>query len=205
VPARCLRLVTALVVVVAVACSGGSSGDETDSTDPANEGTDSPVPISGCDTSGASTIPRRSPRAASRLALLTAVEVTQEGCFDVVRFEFEEGGVGAGLPPAYVVEYQDGPFLVGEGEAAEEIDIAGTAFIVVTLESATRTLAPPDEEPTLTYGGPTSFVPGFEHIQEVMLVVDAPDLMRWVIGVAEEGPFVVDAASGPPRVTVKVA
>ena len=199
------RLVTALLLVVAAACSGGSSGDDSPTTDAEEEATDAPVAIPGCDNTAADTFPRRSPRGASQVALLEAVDVTEDGCLDVVRFSFAEPGVGADLPPGYVVEYQPGPFVTGEAEAMEEIDVVGSSFLVVTLESASRTFAPPDAEPETTYNGPTDITPGLKHIEEVVLVVDAPDRMQWVIGLDSEQPFAVDAASNPPRVTVKIA
>jgi hypothetical protein len=199
------RLVTALLLVAVAACSGGSSGEEPTTTDAEDEATDEPVAIPGCDNTVADTFPRRSPRAAGVVALLEAVEVAEDGCLDVVRFDFAEPGVGAGLPPGYVVEYRPRPFVSGEAEAMEELDIAGSAFLVVTLESASRTFAPPDAEPETTYNGPTDITPGLTHIQEVVLLVDGPDRMEWVIGLDAEQPFAVDAASDPPRVTVKVA
>jgi hypothetical protein len=204
--ARPLRLLAALTIIVGGACDGGSPPDETASTDPEADPTDEPVRIPGCDTTGTSTIPRRSPRLATQPALLNGVEVTEEGCLDVARFEFEEPGVGAGLPPGYVVEYRPGPFLVGEGEEAQEADIAGSAFLVVTLEATARGVSAETSGQMLTYTGPTDFVPGaLAHLQEMMLVVDAPDRMEWVIGVDDERPFLVDAAAGPPRVTIKIA
>jgi hypothetical protein len=204
VTARPLRLMTALAIIVAGACDGGSAPDETASTDPTDP-TDEPVGIPGCDMTGTSTIPRRSPRLAAQPALLNGVEVTEEGCLDVARFEFEEPGVGAGLPPGYVVEYRPGPFLVGEGDEAQEADIAGSAFLVVTLEATARAVSAETSGQMLTYTGPTDIVPGLGHLQEMMLVVDAPDRMEWVIGVDRERPFLVDAAAGPPQVTIKIA
>jgi len=201
------RLVTALLLAAAAACSGGgSSDDDSPSTDAESEATDEPaVAIPGCDNVAAGTFPRRSPRGASQVAFLEAVDAAEENCLDVLRFEFAEPGVGAGLPPGYVVEYRDGPFVTGEGEAMEEIDVAGGAFLVVTLESASRTFAPPDAEPEQTYGGPTDITPGLNHIAEVVLIVDGLDRMEWVIGLDEERPFAVDAAASPPRVAVKIA
>jgi hypothetical protein len=196
----------AVIVVLAAACDRGSSGDATDSTNPAADSTDAPLVVPGCNTTGVETFPRRSPRGGSQIAFLTAVDVTEEGCLDVIVFEFEEPGVGAGLPPGYIVEYQPGPFTVGEGDDAQEYDIAGSAFLVVTLQNASRTIVSETPGQQATYGGPTDFVPGgLNQLQEMLLVVDAPDQLQWVIGLGEERPFLVDAAARPPRVTVKIA
>lgn len=203
--ARGFFRVLMVVAVFATACDRGSSGDETDSTNP-SESTDAPPVVPGCNTTGADTFPRHSPRAVSQIAFLTTVDVTEEGCLDVITFEFEEPGVGTGLPPGYVVEYQPGPFTVGEGDEAQEYDIAGSAFLVVTLENASRSIESETSGQRVTYGGPTDFVPGgLNQLQEMLLVVDAPDQLQWVIGLDEERPFLVDAAAGPPRVTVKIA
>ncbi|MGH9025429.1 MAG: AMIN-like domain-containing (lipo)protein [Acidimicrobiia bacterium] len=203
--ARQIGLAIALVLVVATACDRASTGDETDSTDP-TDSTDAPVAIPGCSTKGTGTFPRRSPRGVSQTALLTAVDITEEGCLDVIRFEFEGPGVGAGLPPGYLVEYRLGPFTVGEGEEAEELDVSGSAFLVVTLESSARSIEGETSGQMLTYAGPTNFVPGgLNQLQEMALFVDAPDQMQWLIGLKGERPFLVDAAAGPPRITIKIA
>jgi hypothetical protein len=202
---RCPLALAAVLAATfaAAACSGGDSDDGGNDSEPATS--EAPALDPTCDLHGTGTFARRSTRASELPAFLEGVEVAPEGCLDRVAFEFESPGVGAGLPPGYVAEYRPGPFFRGEGDEQQELDIAGTAFLVVSIEPAARSV-PGEEGEVLTYTGPTDFVPGnMEHLEEMMLVVDGDGRLEWVIGLDSERPFLVDSAAGPPRIIVKIA
>jgi hypothetical protein len=132
------------------------------------------------------------------VSLLTAVRTGRHSCADRVTFEFRDGA-----PPAYTVEYQKGPFAMGE--SGQPLAIQGTAFLVVRFPHASG-LDLTSPSASRTYTGPASLVPsGLAHVREVRRLEDFEAVLVWVIGLDATRPFSVNVLTSPPRIYVDIA
>jgi hypothetical protein len=195
-----MRLRRSLVVLVALgaaasflaACGGGnevSTGMATTTSAPteATTTTTGPCALAGVTTDS------KTGTGPTDVALLTDVRSARQPCADRVTFEFRDGAA-----PAYTVEYQPGPFQVGE--SGQNLTIDGTAFLVVTFPHAAGVDLTDPAAPT-TYTGPESIHPaGLSHVLEIRRIEDFEGVLRWVIGLDEMQPFTVATLDGPPRV-----
>lgn len=177
-------------------CSGNggevSAGSTTTSTRPPTTTSTSPCRVPGAD------IDAKTRTGPSTVSLLTDVRTGRQPCADRVVFDFREG-----MPPGYTVEYRSGPFSFGE--SGQPVEIAGRAFLVLTLRSASGVDLGEPSVPE-TYTGPASISPsGLTHVEEVRRLSDFEAMMVWVIGLDEVRPFAVDVLEGPPRVYVDIA
>lgn len=118
-------------------------------------------------------------------------------CTDDVRFNFASSDVN--LPPRYVAEYQDGPFIdINQPVPAKP---AGNAFLVIRFEKVqAEYLGRP------TYRSRESITPSnMHHLKEVRHVAAPENAVLFVIGLDEQRPFSVDGAASPPHVIVRIA
>jgi hypothetical protein len=199
---RCLAL--AVVVLALTACSGGGS-DEAASTStstapitvPATEPPAATAPLSTCPGFTGSTTVLKSIGPTAPGSLVDA-EAGANGCLDQVTFTFN----GDGIPPGYVVGYEDPPFH--DGDPPEEIEVPGNAFLVVKIRPA-LSFDPFSEDQARTYSGNQSLEYGEHfHLQIVRELPDTKNAVVWVIGLDSVRPFRVDRASDPRRVTVLI-
>lgn len=141
-------------------------------------------------------VPRESQKGPG-VSLLETAEVAADACTDNVRFNFISPDLG--LPPRYVAEYQDGPFIDVNQPVPAVLE--GTAFLVIRFEKSQATY-----QGRPIYRSRESITPsGMHHLQEVRLVASPENTVLFVIALDERRPFVVDGAMSPPHVTVRVA
>lgn len=104
-----------LIVTVATACSSGGSGSSsgpTTTTSTTASGSDS-----GCEFIVAST-GRRFRQAPADLQYLQTATAEPTECYDKITFTFDHGD-GPDLPPGYLVEYREPPFIEGIRSSSE--------------------------------------------------------------------------------------
>ena len=125
-------------------------------------------------------------------AQITDVRVGTHDGYDRVVFEF-----ASGLPDA-VIEGVLPPMYADP--SGIEMDVAGTAFLRVTMHGATK-LSP---EGGLTYGGSTSFKPGFDRLAQLIEGGDFEAVSTWYLGLDGAGCFRVLALSDPSRLVIDI-
>jgi hypothetical protein len=172
--------------------SSVSTGDATTTTQEATTTSSGPCALTGADNGS-----HAGGTASSDVSLLTAVRTGSQPCSDRVTFEFRDGQA-----PEYTIEYQTGPFELGE--SGMPLNVQGSAFLVVTFpHSSGVDLTSPNADPT--YTGPDSIVPsGLAHVREVRKLEDFEAVLKWVIGLDATRPFTVGVLSGPPRVYIDI-
>jgi hypothetical protein len=213
--ARALFAAAVLLAVSTVglaACSGGG-GDEASSSTTTIAAPTTAAPattVAGgsdtCPSFHGSTSPLASVGPTAPAFLIDATAGAQ-GCLDVVTLTFNSRGDGT--PPGYVVGYHDvtkEPFKDGD----TEIDVPGSAHLLVSVAPATSVDASNPEDPQPTYTGNLSLDYG-EHFHLVIVreLPDGKDLagqdtVNWVIGLDSVRPFRVDRAENPPRVMILI-
>jgi hypothetical protein len=202
-----------LVSVLGLAACSGGGGDEASSstTTTASPPTAAPVTtVAGgsdtCPSFHGSTSVLASDGPTAPAFLVDAVAGAQ-GCLDVVTLTFQTRGDGT--PPGYVVGYHDAskePFKDGD----EEIDVPGSAHLLVSAAPAASVDASVPDDPHQTYTGNLSLDYGaHNHLVIVRELPDGKDLagqdtVNWVIGLDSVRPFRVDRAENPPRVTILI-
>jgi len=155
---------------------------------------------SACSTSGVDTGSKSNPGPSSGTSLLTDVRAGRQPCADRVVFEFQPGP----KPESYTVEYQPGPFALGESE--QTVTIAGSSFLVVRFMQASGVDDESTSQLVTTYTGPESLHPsGLTHVTEVRRIEDFENVLVWVIGLDSTQPFSVGVLDGPPRLYVDIA
>ncbi|HLM16323.1 MAG TPA: hypothetical protein VK549_00795, partial [Acidimicrobiia bacterium] len=126
---------------------------------------------------------------------------------DVVTLLFQTRGDGT--PPGYTVGYHNAktePFKDGD----TEIDVPGTAHLLVSVAPAASTDTSVPDSPQQTYTGNLSLEYGDHH--HMVIVRELPDgkdpagqdTVNWVIGLDSLRPFRVDRADNPPRVMILI-
>jgi hypothetical protein len=192
-----------VIVLLAVCCMGAAvlsacSNDDTavstggsTTTSSATTSTTSACALTGADTGS------KSAPGPDTVSQLTQVRTGRQPCADRATFEFRDGS-----PPAYTVEYQPGPFSMGE--SGQPLTVQGSSFLVVRFPHASGVdLNSPSAAPT--YTGPASITPsGLDHVREIRRLEDFEAVLTWVIGVDATRPFVVHVLDNPPRVYVDI-
>jgi len=183
----------AVGAIVMTACNGNDDEVSTSGTTTTSSSTTTTAP---CAVSGAST-DSKSGAGPDTVALLTNVRSGRQPCADRIVFDFRDGAA-----PAYTVEYEPGPFTIGESGMPVTID--GSAFLVVRFPHASG-VDLSDPSATQTYTGPESIHPsGLTHVREIRRIEDFEAVSVWVIGLDAMQPFAVGQLTGPPRVYIDV-
>jgi hypothetical protein len=121
---------------------------------------------------------------------LTDVQVDARDCRDAVVFQFSEPGA----VPGYTVSYEPGSSAKTEAGSGRQIDIAGSAFLVVRLSPA-ATARIEGENVVPTYKGPRRLkADGTRSVREVVKTGDFEAVVTWVIGIDGERPFTAGGA-----------
>jgi hypothetical protein len=188
--------VSLLLVGALTACGDDTSsvrtGGTTTSTSESTTTTSGPCTVAGADTAS------KSGTGPETIALHTDVRTGRQDCADRVVFDFQSGAA-----TAYTVEYQTGPFYLGE--SGMPLSVQGGAFLVVTFPRASGVDLSQPSAPQ-TYTGPESIVPtNLTHVREIRRLSDFEAVLVWVIGIDETRAFAVGTLTGPPRVYIDIA
>jgi hypothetical protein len=193
------------------ACSGGGGDEASSSTTTTPPTTAAPVTtvIGGSDSCAAfhgstTSLTSSGPTAP---AFLTDATAGAQGCLDVVTLTFSTRGDGT--PPGYTVGYHDAraePFKDGD----TEIDVPGSAHLLVSVAPAASTDTSVPDDPRQTYTGNLSLEYGDHH--HLVIVRELPDgkdpagqdSVNWAIGLDSVRPFRVDRVDNPPRVMILI-
>jgi hypothetical protein len=125
-------------------------------------------------------------------AQITDVRVGTHDGYDRVVFEF-----ASGLPDA-VIEAALPPFYADP--SGLEIDVAGTAFLKVTMHGASK-VSPAGG---VTYSGPTNFEPGFDQLVQLIEGGDFEAVSTWYLGLDGGGCIRVLTLSAPSRLVIDI-
>ncbi|MEX2135446.1 MAG: hypothetical protein WEB29_00615 [Chloroflexota bacterium] len=125
-------------------------------------------------------------------AQITDVRVGTHDGYDRVVFEFASGipdaVIGGVLPPLY----EDGSGL--------EMDVAGSAFLKVTMHDASRV----SPEGGMTYDGSTNFEPGFDRLAQLIEGGDFEAVSTWYLGLDGAGCYRVLTLAAPSRLVIDI-
>jgi len=202
----------ALVCIVAtsVACGGGG-GDESAAPRRADTSTEDANTGPGCEHIVASEA-RRMRRPGEHLVYLVDAFAEPTACYDKISFIFDPGD-GPDLPPGYLVEYREPPFLEGITTTAEGFEDA-RAYLYVELQPASTVDLRFEGSGRRTYQGNlrlalegtahTTIVEWVDQYEDVTPENQLDDKVIWIIGLDRRRPFTVDSANQPPRVNVLV-
>jgi hypothetical protein len=130
-----------------------------------------------------------------RPSLLQDVKVETSNGATAVVFEFADDS------PTYSVGYVEPPII--EQPSGRELEVAGEAFVEITLSPASS-FEDAGGEPVPTYEGPDRIETDMGGITEVVSTGEQEGIMSWVIGLDERRPFGFSTASQPPRVMVEI-
>lgn len=208
-----LALVGALACLLAVgaACAGGG-GDEaapTRSNDAASRQDDQGP---GCRHIVASE-GRRFRRPGTNLIYMVDAVTEPLVCYDKISFIFDPGD-SPDLPPGYVVEYREPPFVEGINTTTEGFDEA-TAYLYVEMQPTSTVDLRFAGSGRRTYRGNlrlsldkaiqhTVIVEWLDKVEDLTPEDPTDDKIIWVIGLDEKRPFTVDSANQPPRINILV-
>jgi hypothetical protein len=196
------RGVVGLLIFVAVAACG--DGEEAPS--PSQTATRSPgesatstrsavaSPTAEVFEGGRDQVEATPPPGGPMTALLSDVRTADQGTFDRITFEFEDG------LPGYVVQYVQPPIVADA--SGLEVNIEGTAFIQIRMEPAAGHNPDTGDE---TYAGPLELKLDLPALLEAERTGDFEGVLTWVLGLPEEADFRVTTLEGPPRLVVDVA
>jgi hypothetical protein len=145
---------------------------------------------------GASTEPAVATASGDAVALLTAVRAARHDGYDRVVFEFRN------VAPGYDVRYVQKP--VHADASGEEVDVKGTAALVVRMEPALDADLTQESAPR-TYLGPQRFTPGTAVVAELARTGGFESVLTWAVGVDERRPFKVTRLDSPARIVIDVA
>lgn len=191
------------------ACTGGSIGPsaaasepatptaaesavESATTTPTPEVVDSPAP-EPTDSLGAFSCNQPASGVGSvSLAQITDVRVATHEGYDRIVFEFSDG------IPAYTIEPATPPFSADP--SGLPIDVAGSAFLRITLNGGTRVA--PEGDPT--YTGATNFEPGFDELAQLIEGGDFEAVSSWYAGLATEPCIRVLTLAEPSRLVLDI-
>ena len=184
---------------VLVAC-GGDEGPDASTQTTTTVGSIETTTTTPCEVADATTDAKSSPGPSSGTTLLTDVRTGRQTCADRVVFEFREGP----MPESYTVEYQPGPFSLGESD--QPVAVAGSSFLVVRFLQASGVDDESSAQFVQTYTGPESLKPtDLAHVVEVRRIEDFENVLIWVIGLDSTRPFSVGVLDGPPRFYLDIA
>lgn len=125
-------------------------------------------------------------------AQITDVRVGTHDGYDRVVFEF-----ASGLPDA-VIEGVLPPLYADP--SGLEIDIAGSAFLRVTMHGASKV----SPEGGLTYSGSTDFHSGFDRVAQLVEGGDFEAVSTWYLGLNGAGCFRVLTLPDPSRLVIDI-
>jgi hypothetical protein len=198
----------ALITVVALAgCRGGGlspssaapSGSTPGSVEPSVPASES----SGPSVSAAPSEPTESLPAFACVPSVTIASTTDRAQITDVRFGTHDGydrvvfEFDSGLPDA-VIEGVLPPFYADP--SGQEITVAGSAFLKVTMHGASR--VSPDG--VATYTGSTDFAPGFERLVQLVEGGDFEAVSTWYLGLDGGGCFRVLTLTDPSRLVIDI-
>ena len=125
-------------------------------------------------------------------AQITDVRVGTHAGYDRVVFEFASGIPDAVIEGVLPPLYEDGSGL--------EMDVAGSAFLKVTMHDASRV----SPEGGLTYDGSTDFKPGFDRLAQLIEAGDFEAVSTWYMGLDGAGCYRVLTLADPSRLVIDV-
>jgi hypothetical protein len=161
---------------------GGPPGDG-EAVDPVGEVSTEPRVSDGFPSSGPQ-------------AHLVDVRVASHQGLDRVVLEFE-----ASEPPSWQVDWEEPPIVADP--SGLELDVAGDAFLAVSIHPATAVdLTGP--EPQETYDGPDHVVVDGSIVAEAVLRTDHHAALGWVLGLRSQAPFAVGLLEDPYRLVIDV-
>ena len=175
-----------------VACGDGSGSSDADDKPPRQT-----TETGGIDPlAGASTDPVENRSRPDRTALLNRVAAARHEGYDRVVFQFRNG------LPGYRVEYVEPP--LHEDGSGNEIAVAGSAFVLVTMQPASGfDLSTGDGE--LVYEGPRRIAAadvGTSVVREVVRTGDFEAMLGWAVGLDTRVDFRVRTLDAPPRLVI---
>ncbi len=105
---------------------------------------------------------------------------------------------GTGDFPGWWVRYQAAPLT--DDPRGEPVQVAGSAFIVVTVESWMTNMEGDG------YHGPPRITPtNVSHIKELVMLGDYESVTTWAIGLDSQRPFRVSTLDAPPRLVIDIS
>lgn len=105
---------------------------------------------------------------------------------------------GTGEFPGWWVRYEPAPLT--DDPRGEPVDVAGAAFIVVTVESWMTNMEGEG------YQGPTRITPtNVSHIEELVMLGNFESVTLWAIGLDRQRSFAVSTLDDPPRLVIDLA
>jgi hypothetical protein len=125
-------------------------------------------------------------------AQITDVRIGTHDGYDRVVFEF-----ASGLPDAVIEGVL--PPLYADGSGLE-IDVAGTAFLKVTMHGASR--VSPDGG--VTYGGSSNFEPAFDRLLQLIQGGDFEAVSTWYLDLDGGGCIRVLTLAAPSRLVIDI-
>ncbi len=125
-------------------------------------------------------------------AQITDVRVGTHAGYDRVVFEFASGIPDALIEGVLPPLYEDGSGL--------EMDVAGSAFLKVTMHGASRV----SPEGGVTYEGSTDFEPGFDRLAQLIEGGDFEAVSTWYLGLEGAGCYRVLTLADPSRLVIDV-
>jgi hypothetical protein len=125
-------------------------------------------------------------------AQITDVRVGTHAGYDRVVFEFASGIPDALIEGVLPPLYEDGSGL--------EMDVAGTAFLKVTMHGASRV----SPEGGITYDGSTDFKPSFDQLVELIEGGDFEAVSTWYLGLNSRDCYRVFTLADPFRLVIDV-
>ncbi len=124
----------------------------------------------------------------------SAVRTGAHPCYERFVLELQ----GSGEFPGWWVRYEPGPLT--DDPRGEPVDVAGSAYIVVTIESWMTNMEGEG------YQGPTRITPtNVSHIEELVMLGNFESVTIWAIGLDRRRPFEVDVLESPPRLVIDIA
>lgn len=202
---RAAALVALLAVVAA--CSPTVANDTTSGADrakAAKEATKNLEAAENKDLGCANIVTSRDHRATpapEHLDLLVDAYAVAEDCWDKIVFTFAPTGYD--MPPGYDIEYREPPFTEGPGQ--NTVGTVGSEFLYLTFKPVSQYDDREGRHKQMYLGNLLLRLQDMHHTELVRKLIDGEDgTQSWVIGLDSRRPFTVDAASGPPRVTVYI-
>jgi hypothetical protein len=201
----------ACLMAVSAACTGGGADDATSSrADDTEARADEQGP--GCEHIVASG-GRRFRRPGTDLIYMVDAVTEPSVCYDKISFVFDPGD-GPDMPPGYLVEYREPPFVEGINTTTEGFDEA-KAYLYVEMQPTSTVDLRFAGSGRRTYRGNlrlaldkaiqhTVIVEWLDMVEDVTPEDPTDDRIIWVIGLDEKRPFTVDSANQPPRINVLV-
>ena len=125
-------------------------------------------------------------------AQITDVRVGTHAGYDRVTFAFFDG------VPQTLIEGVLPPFYADPSNLP--LSVAGSAFLKVTMTGATKV----GLDGGTSYGGPTSFTPGFPQLVQLKEGGDFEAVSTWYIGLAAGACYRVLALAGPARLVIDI-